>query len=408
MTRRVLIFAYWFPPANVIGASRPLAIAHYFKKKGWFVTVVCGASDAVSRDFSANLDGIEVIYVPDTWDTKFLNFKSGRSKLMRAVSACFRIFVLPDAFRSTVKKMCNVARLKLIKSGRFDLIIASALPFSLHSAALKVGVEFNIPVVLDNRDFWACSPYRRRIPLTCWMERFFERRVFAKSDLVVAISESMAEIYKSHHPRLSEKFMYVRNGTDSNIAVAKLSTRSSGAKFVVVYTGILYGSTRDLRPALRAFERLGADVVVNFYGSEVEQVANYKREFPEIEIIDCGRVSRDESLAAQRSADALLIGLGNDSIEQSFLPGKFFEYVSSGRPIIALADEKSEVARLISRHGIGIASRVPEEIRAFVKALQENSWTRSDRHMDELSRENQLDRFFASVDALVEDRSESE
>lgn len=382
-----------------------MAIARYFEKKGWRVTVVCGKSNAVSHDFTVGLDGIEVIYVPDTRITEFLNFKSGRGKLLRIISALLRVVALPDPFRSTVKRMYGAVRSESSGSDRFDLIVSSALPFSLHNSALQLGKDFNVPVILDNRDFWACSPYRRRVPLTCWLERFVERRVFARADLVVAISEAMSDIYKIHYPNLAKKFMYVRNGTDTKVSAGKALAGGGGAKFVVTYTGILYGATRDLRPALRAFQSLGIDVNVRFYGSEAEQIANYKREFSEIEISDCGRVSRDQALAAQRAADVLLIGLGTDQIEQSFLPGKFFEYVASGRPIVAIADKNSEIARLINRHGLGIASRVPEEIGEFVQALRDDLWVRSDRYMDELSRENQLDRLFEAASALVEGRS---
>src|SRR3546814_630040 len=47
--RHLMIFSYWFPPANAVGSSRPVAMARYFAARGWRVTVIAGASQAVPR-----------------------------------------------------------------------------------------------------------------------------------------------------------------------------------------------------------------------------------------------------------------------------------------------------------------------------------------------------------------------
>jgi glycosyltransferase involved in cell wall biosynthesis len=56
-------------------------------------------------------------------------------------------------------------------------------------------------------------------------------------------------------------------------------------------------------------------------------------------------------LRIQRGADALLLVTGRNRSEAT---GKLFEYLASGRPIVALADG-NEAARIIRETGTGVA-----------------------------------------------------
>src|SRR3546814_3111001 len=55
--RHLMLFSYWFPPANAVGSSRPLAMARHFAARGWRVTVIAGAAQAVPPSFAADLAG---------------------------------------------------------------------------------------------------------------------------------------------------------------------------------------------------------------------------------------------------------------------------------------------------------------------------------------------------------------
>ena len=63
-----------------------------------------------------------------------------------------------------------------------------------------------------------------------------------------------------------------------------------------------------------------------------------------------GQLSRPESLALQRSADALVLLTSRDVCEAT---GKLFEYLAAGRPILALA-AGNEAARIVQETGTGV------------------------------------------------------
>lgn len=390
MTFRLLVLSYWFPPNNAIGASRAAAMARFFADRGWSVTVVGANSFAVPKDYNLDMTGIEVYRVTDTAITKFLNFKLGRKRWMRAISALIRYVAFPDAFRSTTKRMEHVVE-GLIADGQcFDVILSTALPFSQHEVAGRLVSKTGALLVLDNRDTWACSAYRRRLPFSDARERHYEHRILSLGDILTVISEGMAGYYQDNYPDLADRLCTIRNGVDASITNSPASSSDARQSQRIVYTGILYGAKRDIRPVLKAARDSGLPIAFDFYGAEAEQIATLKTEFPMLEISDRGRVPRSEAVAAQRSADALLVGLGLDAAEKIFLPGKFFEYVGTGRPIIVIADPDYEISKLVDAHGLGIATRDSGALMSFLTRLASGEVVPRHSVPEPLTRHHQL------------------
>ena len=390
MPRSLLLLSYWFPPNNAVGASRAGAIARFFADQGWAVTVVAADSAGVSKDFTMDMSGIDVCRATDTALTQLLNIKPKRKRWMRAISTLMRYGSFPDAFRSTTRKMEQIAN-GLIGQGRsYDVVLSTALPFSQHEVAARIDQRTRALLVLDNRDTWACNAYRRRLPFSDRRERAYEHRVLSNAHMITAISEGMTRYYRESYPDLAERFSTIRNGVDGAEPSPAEPISLAAVELRIVYTGILYKEKRDIRPVLEAARRSGLRVAFDFYGSEAKSVADFKAQFPELEIVDHGRVSRAEAMKAQRNADALLVALGHDEAEKTFLPGKFFEYVGTGRPIIAIADEDFEVSGLVEQHELGIATRDPAAIAKFLVALTAGDIQSRTNVPEQLTRDYQL------------------
>jgi glycosyltransferase involved in cell wall biosynthesis len=78
-----------------------------------------------------------------------------------------------------------------------------------------------------------------------------------------------------------------------------------------------------------------------------------------------GTLDRAGALGLQRSADALVLLTSQNSSEAT---GKLFEYLFSGRPIIALA-ENNEAARIVRETNTGITVP-PDDVDAIAAALR--------------------------------------
>jgi hypothetical protein len=165
----------------------------------------------------------------------------------------------------------------------------------------------------------------------------------------------------------------------------------------IVYTGILYGEKRDIAPALEAASRSGLPISFDFYGSESDEIQAFKAKFPKLHVVDNGRVSRQKALDAQKNASALLVALGKDPSEKTFLPGKFFEYVGSGRPIIVLADEDYEICQLVAKYDLGIGTRDANLIASFLERIASGALAPGNDVPKQLTRAYQLDRLEAEI-----------
>jgi glycosyltransferase involved in cell wall biosynthesis len=393
--KHLLIFSYWFPPANAVGASRPIAIARHFADRGWRVTVVAGAASAVPPTFAADLTGFDVHYVRDSWLTRQSSFRAERSAGAQRLSTALRLLSWPDHVWTVARAMKRRAFALLPGGPPPDVILSTALPFSVHTAARAVARRTGALFVADNRDIWAHNPYKWTAPFYAPFEPGHERRMLSSADLIVAVSEGMSGYYRTAYPHLSDRILTVTNGVDEGAGVVGRAVRGS-SPLRLVYTGILYGERRDVKPLLRAAQGLGCPVAIDFYGSEPDVVRQLAAEFPGLAITDRGRVSRAEALRAQAEADAAVLVVGTDPWEDTLLPGKLFEYIGSGRPIIALANGDSDSGRIIARHGLGIATTSESDIANFLALLAEQGVASRASVPGDLTRTHQL--------GLLEDR----
>lgn len=383
-----MIFAYWFPPANAIGSSRPAAMARYFAARGWKVSVVAGASEAVPPTFAADLTGFDVHYVRDGWLTRLSSFRADRGALAQRLSTAVRLLSWPDHVWPVARAMRRRALATIAREGPPDVVLSTALPFSVHGAARAVARKCGALFVADNRDIWAHNPYKWSARLYKPLEPRHERAMLGAADLVVAVSDGMTAQYAANYPELADRLLTVMNGVDPGEAAPP--HRRDPGRLRLVYTGILYGDRRDVTPLLRAADSLGLPVAIDFYGSEPEVVRQIAHDFPRLAIADRGRVARGEALAAQAQADAAILVVGTDAWEDTLLPGKLFEYAGSGRPIIALANPGSDSGRLVARHELGIATTDEVEIAAFLSRLADRGIATRREIPAALTRDSQL------------------
>jgi glycosyltransferase involved in cell wall biosynthesis len=369
---KILMISHWFPPANIIGAVRPYEMAKYLSEQGHNVTVVCGLDANFDNTYEVNLTNISVIRVKRNSLVSFLQPASNQSFVSRILKATIRYTLYPDSY-NLLRKQYIKQTVAHIKCGfEPDVVISSALPFSSHMVAKKLAKIYNCPWVADNRDLWAISPYRKRFNWLRAIDIKFEASIMGGADAILVIGNKMKEELLCLRTLSPEKVFVIRNGADLNDdKQTKFNYKPSteNGSFNIVYSGILYGGYRDPTPALNAMEMLQFNIKFDFYGSEESVVAGYQDNYKNIEINFHKKVSKFEIKSIQKNADILLLALGCSDFEKSVLTGKFFEYVESGRPIIAVCDEDSELAQLVSQYGLGIATRNTQKIKGFIQSV---------------------------------------
>jgi glycosyltransferase involved in cell wall biosynthesis len=163
--------------------------------------------------------------------------------------------------------------------------------------------------------------------------------------------------------------------------VSKISKhgKTTGGPVNMVYTGAIYHVNFDaFRVLIYAIDRLEElDITLQLYTAQ-------PKEFIEAEGI-CGRnvelhqhFPPSEINIAQINADILFIPFSFKKemkmIVKTSAPGKFADYLASGRPIFAVVPEESFVDRYLKKYqcGVSINSVNPERVADELKRLIED------------------------------------
>lgn len=357
---KVFIIAEFFPPMNMIGAVRSYQLAKYFSEKGNKVTVFTSYNDNhSSKDYDVNLDGFEVISVCPSKIVSILDYDNPKAVEKRLLKQISRNILYPDHFilkKSTYFKEIDSY---IQQHGEPDIIFTMGLPFSLHCVGRDIKRKYkDIKWVADNRDLWATTTYRRMPLFLRPLDKFFEKQVLRDADLILVVTNHMKLAMELYHHSMIH---VIRNGF---LAESLNEDNQVGTNFI--YTGGLYGGLRDLTPLLNALKLTKSKDYLEFYGSDKDIVDKYIRNYSDVKIKNIKKMARNEILDIQNSAKYLIIALGNSTFEKGVLTGKFYEYVRARRPIIALCDEDSELAYLINKYNLGLATRDSQKISQYI------------------------------------------
>ena len=154
----------------------------------------------------------------------------------------------------------------------------------------------------------------------------------------------------------------------------------------------MYKGYRDCTPLLNAIRDGGFDADIDFYGSEIDAIEKYRKAFPDLNVTWHDKQARSRVREIQKGADFLFMALGAGPFEKGILTGKFYEYLEVGKPIIAICNEDTELAGLIAKFNLGIATRSVTRLREFIELHIEQGFP-GVRLPDTLTREYQLSKF---------------
>jgi hypothetical protein len=253
------------------------------------------------------------------------------------------------------------------KPGEFDAVLATGSPFSTFIAAKRVATRLAIPYVLDYRDPWSLNTLHR-VPLAPFI-RPIERRLLreASATLMVSPSECKAQTVSF---QLERPPIVLTNG----YAPDELGgiVPASFTHFAVVYAGTFYKGSIEIDPVLKAVQvaaRLrtggGTDVRLHYYGDDIRHVMERAMAFGAGDVVVChGHVPRAQALAAIKGAGAVAVIAGirerDDLANRGHVPGKIFEPLGMGMPVLLVAPEGSDATAIVDGAGAGRSFRASQ------------------------------------------------
>ena len=360
--KKVLVIAHQFPPMGGSGVQRTTKFVKYLGHFQWEPVVLTREVKNMQLTDKTLLndipEGIKVIRTA-SWDLATLpGFLGLAGKIIG------KKILIPDSERLWEIFSCKRA-LQSINDDKIDLIYTTSTPYSDHLLGLYLKRKFpRLPWVADFRDEWTNNPYTFDHPhnfLRANTEKKLESDVLKHADSIVTNTPVMMNNFISSYSQTAGKFHVIPNGYDEADFKDMPSERSANSKFTVTYTGLLYGR-RKPDTFFEAARQLTAEGLIDRDKLKITLIGNYKVNYMNelINKFDLSGVvellpymEHRECILKLIKSDALLLIEGNGPGSNAFYTGKIFEYMNTGRPVIAVIPEKGAAAQLVREAKIG-------------------------------------------------------
>ncbi len=299
-------------------------------------------------------------------------------------------------------------------------MVTTSPPPSTHLVGTWLSVLAGIPHVVDFRDLWTQGPRYHlipRLPLARAFDRGLEKWVLSRSRWIVGATETFMRQLRTRNPGLDpQRMTAILNGLDPDDFRDVPFPDRRNDRFTILHLGSLYG-LRDPAFFFEALERFlsehpeaGPQMVVRFIGN-VSQHQDKVRGTPLEKVVEfCGHRPHHTVLSELWAADMLLLILGFGASESGTIPAKLFEYLATGRPLLAFTPE-GEASAMIDKVGDGTVITAPDHdaaCRALAHGFRE--WQERQGPLEsslnipeEFDRRRQAGQLAAALDACVDD-----
>lgn len=372
---RILIVSTFYPPQPAVASLRVHGCACAWADAGEDVTVLTTAKRADQRGGPMDSPGVRVVEVPYRAGrpAEWLRRKAGERGMRtgstggggdrpgllsrwRSRAGVYAGVRMPDLTDAWVKPAV-AAGVELAGSSPFDVVLASSGPYTTLlvgrrlkqlGAATRFAAEF--------RDLWTanhtaagCFPFTLR-------ERVLERAVLREADLLVTVSEPLAD-WLRRRGRAPVEVIY--NGHSGRTSAPSSGAAEPGAPGRLVYTGTVYPCGHDLGPLMEALARLHREspeladrVRLTTAGTSGTVWLEAARRAGALDAVeDLGLIDHDRALGMQSEAGALL-SLEWSGPEGGVLTAKVFEYLAADAPVFVVGP-RGPISDLVERAGRG-------------------------------------------------------
>lgn len=402
--KKILIITYYYKHKNAMASIRAVKLAKYFARQGHEVTVLTSnQKDTWTKNYSEPVpdENIRELYAPQVarWDkiNRYLvhRKKAGQARVAKNTQAegtktdtptkkSFKArlrSLLVWLFYFTLAKQEDICMFKGLKAeakkqklSGFDTVIATYPTYG----AFLAGIWFKKngyckQLIADFRDPLYNPGFRDKKAEANYDKKCL-RNIVKYADKLVCVSKGIADGIINEIPYTKKPVEIITNGYDpEDVSENNIQVDFDKSKVNFVYTGALYHGKRCVDMLATVLKELTDEGKIkndsfafHYAGSDFSELINQLTEYGlEATAADHGFVSRDESIAMQKNASALLLLTWNEKSYQGVVPGKLFEYMSIETvPIIALVTGdvlNSEVAVMVRESGAGCACEAANE-----------------------------------------------
>jgi hypothetical protein len=402
LNKKILIITYYWPPSGGSGVQRWLKFVKYLPQFGIKPFVFTPENPAFAvRDESLMKDipaEAEIIRFP-IWEpydafitiskifgkkktvTPTQLVKAKQESLFERISTWMRgnLFV-PDPRKFWVKPSVRFLH-EYLKVNHIETIVTTGPPHSMH----LIGYELKkknpgLRWIADFRDPWSGWGLLDTLKVSKSVRKLhvkLEYKVLTTADIVTTITP----FYVKHFGNLGKrKAELLTNGFDEDDFKDVIITRAD--KFIIRHVGIVNEKCNPI-PFMSALAKLMrddqdflSDVRVEFIGDVNTAFRSFVETSPGIKDVTAfvPAVPHKQLMTIYGSSALLLLVLTGYKDAEGYMPGKLFEYVATGLPILGVGPENGDAAALInqSKSGKMIDDRHEEQVIKYLRTVYLN------------------------------------
>lgn len=385
--KKVLIIAHYFPPIGGAGVQRAAKFAKYLPDFGWQPIVVTG--DQVPNEHWTPEDqslmndvAVDAVILRANWSTA--DSEGGLSEGERRVEA--------------LQKKADEA----IRKYQPDLLMVTMSPFQDAPIAIRLSLRYDLPWVADLRDPWALDEFQMyRSFWHAGRDRKKMRQDLSSASLVIMNTPVAARRLVEEFPEFEGRTVEITNGFDREDFPEILSPPKKEV-FTIIHSGHFHAGL-GLRQERRQFinrilgrVKAGVSALSRSHYYLIKALLDLKEKEPERfqslrvkclgvsqeadqALVDdaglseiftfTGYLPHSKCVEEVRQADLLFLPMHTvaSGSEASIVPGKTYEYLASGRPILA-AVPPGDAADFLQQSGMASLCG-PTEVEEMGKHL---------------------------------------
>jgi glycosyltransferase involved in cell wall biosynthesis len=349
------MIAYHFPPGEEIGGRRPFRLLKYLERMGFACHVITASQPAGPTPSG-------VIWVPDKLASFWDHSSDAKLSFNGGIEGMARKFLFPGHLGLTwsveVARRCRQI-MRDHPDDRF-VMFSTYPPLGVLLAGLLIRLRTGTPWISDFRDPLNIDADAVHISREQrYLNYLVERWIFRKADCIIANTQDAADMLAARYPWADGKLRVIWNGFDPE-ASPEARPLPPRKERTIVHAGALYlgRNPNIIVESMSRLWRSGSEqarqtclVLVGFIdvgksGMKQEIHAPGTRE-GWLRLIP--PVARAEAQRMTEEADGLLLLQPQSKVQ---VPGKLFEYICIGRPILALVPQQSAVEFILSQAGV--------------------------------------------------------
>jgi len=436
--KKVLIITYYWPPSGGSGVQRWVKFAKYLPACGWEPVIytpenpeLIAVDNTLGDEIPENVTIVRrPIFEPYGIYRRLLGNRDaaeGGSNEVNPVNAKEKTFLqkmsmlirgnffIPDPRCFWIRPSANFLK-KYLKEHPVDVIVSTGPPHSMHLIARRIAKATGIPWIADFRDPWTKIFYFKHLSLSKWAikrHKELEQKVLDEASVVVAVSPF---VQKEFEEMTSTRVELITNGFDeSDFEDAVVEP---DGYFNITHTGLLAADGnpvtlwRVLSDKCRKNAEFRKMLRIRLTGKTDKEVLSSIEEAGLAgNLRDNGYRPHISAIKEQKCASLLILPLRKEPEYRATLPGKLFEYLASGNPVLgigqtdgamAMAIESSKAGKVFDWDDADSISGYVEECWTEFKSGTAASRTTG---ISQYSRKELTVRMAALMDSLIDGRA---